>query len=205
MTKYNPQKHHRRSIRLKGYDYSQPGAYFITIVAHNHENLFGEIIKEEMHLSNLGKIVQEEWMRSAIIRKEIHLNNDEFVIMPNHMHGIVWVVSSVGADGVRPDDLNTMGASLAPPQNLEVDGEGACHAPLQRKPRSLSSFIAGFKSAVTSRGRCELSLADIWQRNYHDHIIRDRHELEQIWEYIQTNPYRWKEDQLNHKATMGGK
>ena len=98
--KYNPEIHHRRSIRLKGYDYTQPGAYFITLVTHRREMIFGDVVEAQMALSALGQIVHEEWMRSIQIREEIRLYEDEFVVMPNHAHGIVWMV---GADGLRPD------------------------------------------------------------------------------------------------------
>jgi len=92
--RYNPEIHHRRSIRLKGYDYSQPGAYFITICTHERECLFGEIVNNEMVLNDYGKIVYEEWFLSAKIRNEIELYENEFVVMPNHIHGIVWIIAN---------------------------------------------------------------------------------------------------------------
>jgi REP element-mobilizing transposase RayT len=135
--RYDPDRHHRRSIRLRGYDYRQPGAYFVTIVTQDRACLFGEVVGEEMHLNELGKIVWEEWFRSAEIRQEIELLPDEFVVMPNHVHGIVWIVESpVGAHGRAP----------------------LHHAPLQRLPRSLASFIAGFKSATIPDERKDLSV-----------------------------------------------
>ena len=106
---YNPQNHHRRSIRLKGYDYTRQGAYFVTLVAYHRDEIFGEVVNGVVRLSALGQIVREEWLRSIGIRKEIRLNEDEFVVMPNHVHGIVWIVedggdsaTGVGAHGVRP-------------------------------------------------------------------------------------------------------
>ena len=193
MTSYNPQIHQRRSIRLKGYDYSQPGAYFITLVTWQRDCLFGTLADGKMQLSALGKIVQDEWMRSIDIRKDILIYEDEYIIMPNHLHGIVWIVrlddnQPVGADGVRPNK----GASIAPLQE-----KGACHAPLQRKPRSLSSFVAGFKAAVTSRAENELNMTGIWLRNYYEHIVRNNFEYKQIIQYIETNPLKWQEDQLH--------
>ena len=91
MNKFDPKIHHRHSIRLKGYDYTQAGAYFVTICTWKHECLFGEVVEGEMRLSALGQIVREEWVKSSDIRKEIRLFEDEFVIMPNHVHGIVWI------------------------------------------------------------------------------------------------------------------
>jgi REP element-mobilizing transposase RayT len=115
MSPYDPQKHHRRSIRLKGYNYALPGAYFITLVTYKREHLFGRVVNGKLQLSKLGSIVREEWLRSILLRWEIRLFEDEFVVMPNHVHGIVWIVDSgdligegestadpVGADGVRP-------------------------------------------------------------------------------------------------------
>ena len=85
--------HHRRSLRLKGWDYTRPGAYFITIVSHHRQEIFGQVLNEQMKLSPLGCIVRDEWLRSITIRKEICLHDDEFVVMPNHMHAIVWMRS----------------------------------------------------------------------------------------------------------------
>jgi putative transposase len=96
--RFDPQKNHRRSIRLKGYDYTQTRTYFVTICTWQRACLFGDVVEGEMRLSPLGQLVHEEWMRSIDIRKEIRLYADEFVIMPNHVHGIVWIV---GADGNR--------------------------------------------------------------------------------------------------------
>jgi hypothetical protein len=89
--KYNPDKHHRQSIRLKDYDYTSAGAYFITLCTYQKQHLFGEIVDGEMIVNDAGKIIGEEWSRSAEIRKEIKL--DEFVIMPNHIHGVTWIVT----------------------------------------------------------------------------------------------------------------
>ncbi len=198
-----PEEHHRHSIRLKGYDYSAAGGYYVTIVTFRRECLFGEIVDGEMRLNALGEIVREEWFRSAQLRREICLEEDEFIIMPNHGHGIVWLYD-VGADGVRPDvgvrpDINT---HLVKPAvfNREVGTHragGAWYAPLQRPPKSLGSFIAGFKASVTSRAGRELNSANIWQRNYYEHIIRDQTDYERIADYIASNPVKWDEDEEN--------
>jgi putative transposase len=184
--KYDPDVHRRRSIRLKGYDYTQPGAYFVTICAYQRDEIFGEVVNGKIQLSSLGKIVGEEWFRSAEIRKEIQLFEDEFVVMPNHGHGIVRIVETAGADGVRP--------------NMERAHGMRPNAVPQRTPRSLGSFIAGFKASVTSRAKHELNITGIWQRNYHEHIIRDEMDFNNIWNYIDTNPLHWQEDQL-HSCT----
>lgn len=176
---YDPNIHHRRSIRMKGYDYTQPGAYFVTIVSDQRKELFGAVINERMRLSPLGEIIRIECMRSIGIRKEILLHEDEFVIMPNHIHGIVWIVTAESGD-LRPLIGNTPADSL----------------PLKHSS-SLGKFIAGFKASATHRARRELNITSIWQRNYYEHIIRNQVELQKIWDYIDSNPREWFEDQYN--------
>lgn len=198
--KYNPKIHHRRSIRLKGYDYTQPGAYFITLCTYQRDEIFGEIIDGEMKLSALGEIVREEWLRSANIRKEIQIFEDEFVIMPNHFHGINWIV---GADGVRPDmeRAHAMRPDVMHPNpripDARRENQDARRASLRRVPRSLGSFIAGFKASVTSRAGREFNMTGIWQRDYYDHIIRNDRELKDIRWYILNNPLNWQLDRDN--------
>ena len=190
--KYDPEIHHRRSIRLKGYDYTQPGAYFVTFCSHRRDEIFGEIVNAEMKLSALGKIVRDEWFLSAEIRKEIRLFDDEFTVMPNHGHGIIWIVdSAVGADGVRPDmeRISAIRGNIQKPD--------ARRASLRRMPRSLGSFMAGFKASVTSRAKTELTTTGIWQRNYYEHIIRNDRELNNIRWYILNNPLNWQLDRDN--------
>ena len=191
--KYNPEIHHRRSIRLKGYDYTQPGAYFVTFCSYKRDEIFGEVINAEMKLSTLGEIVRNEWFRSAEIRKEIRLFDDEFMVMPNHGHGIIWIVdtTAVGADGVRPD----MERKFAVRGNIQKSD--ARRASLRRMPRSLGSFMAGFKASVTSRAKNELTTTGIWQRNYYEHIIRNDRELNNIRWYILNNPLNWQLDRDN--------
>ena len=141
--KFDPQKHQRTSTRMKGYDYSLAGAYFITLVTYQRDMLFGEIKNGVMKLNRHGQIVHEEWFRSAQIRKEIRLYEEDFVVMPNHMHGIVWIVDDnnnddVEVDGIRPIEINH-------------DSVGATgRSPLRNgpKPKSVSSFVAGFKSSL---------------------------------------------------------
>ncbi len=181
--KYKSEEHHRRSIRLVGYDYSQPGAYFVTICTFQKKCVFSEIVDGQRRLNDWGRIVHEEWFRSARVRPEIEL--DACVVMPNHMHAIVGM--TVGADSVRPQ------AEAA---------KGTRRVPLRRS-RSLSSLVAGFKSSTTSRIRQLARVADIrvWQRNFYEHIIRDENELNKAREYISTNPLRWPSDPENPAST----
>ena len=101
---YDPRKHHRCSIRLKGYDYTQAGAYFVTIVTHDRECLFGEVVDGQMRLNPFGEIVREEWFRTAVVRPYVMLAPDEFVVMPNHIHGIIWITGGRGDPVGRPYD-----------------------------------------------------------------------------------------------------
>ena len=196
--KYDPNIHHRRSIRLKGKDYREVGAYFVTIVVFQHEEIFGEILNGEMICNDLGHIVREEWFKTAQLRSNVELYEDEFVVMPNHVHGIIWIVD---------DSNNTVGAPrrCAPawdekPAGLNVGQERAEQrsAPTVT-PGSLGAIVRGFKSAATNRInalRCTRG-AVVWQRNYYEHIVRNEVDHQSIWNYIQVNPQRWDEDQLH--------
>ncbi len=170
---------HRRSIRLPEHDYTQPGAYFVTIVAAGRKCLFGNISDSEMHLNRFGLIVHEEWHRTREIRSEIELST--FVVMPNHMHGIV-VISS---DAHCASDVGATGRSPLRP-----------HGP---KAKSLGALIAGFKSAVTKQINLlrRTPNAPVWQRNYYEHVIRDEKDWDRIRRYIESNPLTWAEDGEN--------
>ena len=172
---YDPIKHHRRSIRLPGYDYSQAGYYFVTICCYQRQCLFGEIVNGKMQLNQYGEIVKEEWLRSSIIRQEIEL--DWYIVMPNHFHGIV-IINSVGAKGFSPSISRSK-------QSM--------------KSKSLSSLITGFKSSVTKNiNRIRHAPGTpVWQRNYYEHIIRTEASLDRIRTYIDNNPLSWYLDQLH--------
>ena len=160
----------RKSIRLKKYDYSLPGYYFITFCTHNRKKLFGDIYGNEMHLNEYGRIVCDEWEKSFIIRPE--LLSDESIVMPNHFHGIVKIVSE---SATRPYSR----AALQKQRGI-----------IYRPPKSLSSFMAGFKSAVTKRinKMRNTSGERVLQYRYYDHIIRNEKELYCIRQYIKNNP-----------------
>jgi putative transposase len=169
----DPTKYHRRSIRLNGYDYSQTGAYFITVCTQGRECLFGGVVDGEIRLNEYGKIAVNSW-------KDIpaHFRNaklDAFLVMPNHIHGIIMIV----------------GARHAVPLHQEQFGK-----PI---PCSISTIIRSFKSAVTKRINelRQTSGIGFWQRNYYEHIIRVDDELNNIREYITNNPLRWHEDEEN--------
>lgn len=171
-------KHRRHSIRYPGYDYSLAGGYFVTIVTYQRRNLFGQIDRDHMVLLRLGMLAKNEWLRSAEIRKEIRLFEDEMVIMPNHLHGIVWI-----------EQVNDC------PMPLSGDVHPYPNGFLQKRGL-LGSFIAGFKTGVSMVARRESDVLKVWQRNYYNHIIRNDTEYDRIMAYIQDNPRRWQEDEL---------
>jgi len=171
---FDPKEHHRRSVRLKEYDYSQAGAYFVTIVTWQRECLFGEIEQGKMVLNEIGEVVREEWERTAMVRHNVKLG--EYVIMPNHVHGVlVFVDDGVGATRRVAPTSTTL------------------------QPRSLGAIMAQFKSIVTKRinGVQNVSGRPIWQRNYYEHIIRNEREMDRIARYIESNPLRWTDDGEN--------
>ena len=182
---FGPKIHGRRSIRLQGYDYSQAGAYFVTIVAWRREMLFGEMVDGKtpqgghLVLNDFGRIVCEEWERTAAVRQHVDLG--AFVVMPNHIHGIL-----VFTDNLMNDV--TVGATrrVAPTRPTLRSG-------------SLGAVIGQFKSLVTKRINRLQNVAGrpIWQRNYYERIIRNEREMDRITRYIESNPTRWAEDEEN--------
>ena len=182
----DPHPHHRRSIRLRGYSYSSPGAYFVTICTWAKDCLLGSIRNHEMHLIPCGQIVKEEWFRSASIRKEIQL--DSYTIMPNHLHGIVVLTEN----------------NVPQPPLATSKSEVQTDTLIQKGPatRSLGSFIAGFKSSTTKRinGLRGTPGIPVWQRNYYEHIIRNAQSFDKIRLYIDENPLRWEADSYYNQS-----
>ena len=188
---FDPERYHRRSIRLKGHDYTQAGAYFITICTHDRACLFGQVVDDAMEMSDYGRIVEEEWLRSSEVRLEIRLHADEFVVMPNHVHGIVWIV-----DTGRGDRL------VAPTEFITQTRPGTAARANGPAPSSLGAFVAGFKAATTKRinQRRNTPGMRVWQRNYYEHIVRNDQSLALIRQYIIENPMRWARDPENPQA-----
>jgi len=193
----------RRSIRLPGYDYAGVGWYFVTICTNGRACLFGDIVGGTMVLNECGRIVSQELIRTPTIRREIRL--DAWVIMPNHVH-IIVVIDDVGShDGTaRPVGATGHDAVMktnATGDNTIVGATGRSPPPAPRgpSPRSLGSFVAGFKSAVTlgiNRYR-DTPGQPVWQRNYYEHIIRDGRSYDMIKRYVLENPMRWEHDEQN--------
>ncbi len=184
---YDERQHHRRSIRLRGYDYTQAGAYFITVCTHDGACVFGDVVDGVMQLNECGAIVRDCWM--AIPDHFLQTALDEFVIMPNHVHGIVVLV------GATHDPVGATHASPLP-------GDSSPGRPRGPQRRSIGSIIGSFKSAVTKRinERRGTPGAIVWQRNYYEHIIRTDESLTRIREYILTNPLRWHLDRENRNC-----
>ena len=174
--------HYPRSIRLKGYDYAQDGAYFVTICTHRQSCLLGEIVDGEIMLTSYGEVARAcfEEMPHHFAHAEV----DVFVVMPNHLHGIIVVT-----DGTE------VGTQHAAPLRKE--------ASLRPAPGSLSTIVRSFKSASTKRINelCGMPGAPVWQRNYYEHVIRNERDLERIREYIVTNPLKWALDRENPQRT----
>jgi len=179
MTKYNPEKHHRRSIRLKGYDYAQPGSYFITICTWQRHCLFGEITHGQMQLNRYGRIVQKHWQN--LIHYHQHIKLGEFVIMPNHIHGILTLKDVSEAR-----------------KSLDI---GFAPIKFEKSPKrhGIPEIIRGFKtfSARQINTVRDTPGVPIWQRNYYEHIIRNQQAYDKIYQYIKDNPALWEVDQLH--------
>ncbi len=170
----NKLNRNRKSIRLKEYDYSQPGEYFVTICTLGKEFMFWEVVNEKMQLSTIGEIAQRCWMDIPGHFPNVSL--DEYIIMPNHIHGIIVLNESVvGVEYIQP---------------LQKTFQHVI-------PESLGSIIRSYKAAVT-RGCRKCRRHDFyWQRNYFDRIIRNEKELQNVREYILNNPLNWWLDEEN--------
>ena len=172
----------RKQIRLKDYDYSQNGAYFVTVCAQNREMLFGDIddvkhiavgaddpVRPSVKLSEIGNIIENCWNEINNIYNNIC--TDKYCIMPDHFHGIIIIKDT--DTGGQDQDING---------NQDTGGQG-------RPP--LHKIVQGFKS-VTTRLCFPYGYRKIWQRSYYEHIIRNQTEYEEIWQYIDKNPIKWE-------------
>jgi REP element-mobilizing transposase RayT len=166
-------KPRRKNLRLEDFDYAQEGAYFITICTYNRKCLWGEIIDNDVRLNDWGKIVESEWLQTAILRPYVRL--DAYAVMPNHFHAILFL-----------QDQERATQRVAPTETARPSG---------LMPRSIGAIVGQFKSQVTKRLNSTTGKEPIWQRNYYEHIIRDEDDLNRIREYIEYNPARWSEDE----------
>ena len=180
---YNPEIHHRRSIRLKGYDYSRAGLYFITICCQNRICRFGKIENGEMILNDFGKIAYDEWNKFPERFPNIAL--DAFQIMPNHVHGIIALVN------------DSVGAGFTPALDMDTPDKWAGTSPAP----TIGDIIGAYKSLVANQCLeiCKLRneyMGKLWQRNYWEHTIRNEQSYQQIADYIISNSINWQKDKL---------
>ena len=183
------------SLRLPAYDYGRPGAYFITVCAHKRQCLFGDVIDTQVQLTGFGEIVRRCW--SAIPVHFPGVAVDAFVVMPNHVHGILIILDAlqVGAQHAvplrTPEGGHARSSAPAPSPNLRAFGQMA--------PRSLPSIVRAFKSASTRQINQARRTpgGQVWQRNFHEHVIRGEDDLRSIRRYIQENPQSWELDEEN--------
>ncbi|MGV8057770.1 MAG: transposase [Smithellaceae bacterium] len=171
-------EHKRKSLRLKGYDYSSPGAYFVTICTQNKENKFGAIVNGVMQLNEFGTIVQESWL--WLSKQYEYVELDEWVIMPNHFHGII-MITEFGRGGSR----------IAPTSE---------HFPVicaENHIKSLGGLVGAFKTVAAKRINELRNMPGgiIWQRNYYEHVIRNENDLYRVREYIVSNALKWEDDE----------
>jgi putative transposase len=182
--RHDPDIYHRRSIRLPGYDYIQPGAYFVTICTQGRECLFGEIVGDEMISNDAGRMIETWWRK--LPAKFPSCNADAFVVMPNHLHGVIVI----DHDTVRAD----------PRVRPEVVQDDIVGADPRVRP-ALPRIVQWFKTMTTNayiHGTDDCGwrpfVGRLWQRNYYDHIVRDEEELRHIREYVVNNPLNWTHD-----------
>jgi len=193
-SKFDPKKHHRRSIRLPEYDYAQAGAYYVTIVAWHRECLFGDVVNKDVKLNEAGKIVQWEW--KELPKRLQFIEIGAFIVMPNHFHGILIFRENVRA--TRQILINAHSGNVSLP-NVIIDGIDGSPLPRGPQPKSLGAIMTQFKSRVTKKLWKIRSLKGtlIWQRNYWEHIIRNQKDLQNKTDYIEANPMLWDEDDNN--------
>lgn len=182
--KYDPEKHHRRSIRMAGYDYRTAGAYFATVCAAQKRSAFGKIEGGTVRLHPYGRIVEECWQ--ALPAHFAHVELDEFVVMPNHFHAIV----------IFTESIEPVGAGSSRPQSPSSEKRAGEPRPYEA---TLGQVMGYFKYQSTKRINIHraaqgLSKVVVWQRNYYERIIRDEKELNETRRYIGENPLYWDRD-----------
>jgi REP element-mobilizing transposase RayT len=196
---YDPKRHHRRSIRLKGYDYAQAGAYFITLCTQNRDRLFGDVVNGDMRLNEAGRMIESVWAEMPACYPGVE--TDEFVVMPDHVHGIVVLVGATPrgrpypADSPYPADPPNPADHPNPP---DPPNSGQARGPAPTAPTlSVGDVVHRFKTMTTRRYATAVKqypwtafAGRLWQRNYYEHIIRNEESLNRIRRYIAENPAR---------------
>jgi len=213
------QKYRRHSIRLKDYDYSKPGAYFITICTKDRKCLFGEIKDNQMFLNEFGEIAKDVWLEIPNHFPNVEL--DEFVIMPNHIHGIIIIQNAdVGAIHELPlqlpndelplqlpnDELPQQMSNDELPQQMLNDELSRQDNKIQRRKMIVPKIVGFFKMNTAKKINQILNTIGqpLWQRNYYEHIIRKEKSLQRIRQYIINNPAKWDMDMEYYNEINNG-
>ncbi|NJD60281.1 MAG: transposase [Anaerolineae bacterium] len=197
--RYDQRFHLRRAIRRKGYDYSSPGAYFVTLVTMDRLNLFGEVVGDMMKLSLCGEIAQKVW--GQLPHRFLNITLDFSVIMPNHFHGIIVINEAIGRGGSSAshqaaDKFDLVDQSVTDNLLKTRPYNGQVSRPYKGKRYALSELIRSLKSDSARRInniRGTTGCA-VWQRNYYERIVRNQRELDALRAYIIDNPRHWMED-----------
>lgn len=196
MSRYDPKIHKRRSIRLKGYDYSRPGLYFVTICVQHKKCLFGGIRGNQLQLNEAGQMVQAEWEK--LPRRFPNVRLHEYVVMPNHFHAILEITSEAGSLPEVAEFREDHTPAPGPEVSQQQQGSAV--------KKTLGQIVGAFQSITTVayiRGVKTQNWppfqGKLWQRNYWDRIIRDENAYQNISAYIINNPAKWIEDRFNPK------
>jgi len=181
-------KPNRQSIRMPEYDYSQAGAYFVTLCTHERVCHFGEIVQAQMRLSLAGQAAQRAWLRLPEFFHRVKL--DEFAVMPNHVHAILWIIDKEGLHSMQGRNEE----DAATPEDWHGTESG-----------SLGAIIQNYKSVVSRkiRGLSKNRFGEVWQRNYWERVVRNERELQAFRKYIIDNPAQWELDALNGNGAVG--
>ena len=187
-------KYRIESTRLQNWDYSRVAVYFITICTANRDHFFGIVKNNEMVYSDIGAIVAQEWVKTPEIRPDMNLELGEFMVMPNHFHGVIFIGNNEfnGRDAMHrvstDDNIDAM-RRVSTDDNIYKNEFGP-------QSKNLSSIIRGFKSAVTVQAK-KINPDFGWQARFHDHIIRNPKSYDTISQYIIDNPKKWGEDEFH--------
>lgn len=193
-------KYRINSARLQSWDYANNAAYFITICTKYREHYFGEIADDEMHLNEIGKFTEQEWIKTPELRPDMNLELGEFVVMPNHFHGIIIIGEN---QYNKRFDTPTVSTRRDAMHGVSTNNINDIKNKFGPQSKNLGSIIRGFKSSVTTQAKklnkdaMHCVFTDFaWQPRFHDHIIRNAESFERIQNYIANNPKNWKDDKF---------
>lgn len=188
------------STRLQNWDYGSNAAYFVTICTKNKESFFGEIVDKKMFLSEIGEIVETEWLKTPKIRPDMNLELGDFMVMPNHFHAIIYIGENkyntergMERGTERRDAMHGVSTT-----NATTNATNEYKNTFAPQSKNLGSIMRGFKSSVTTIAR-KIHPDFAWQPRFHDHIIRDSESFQRISEYIRNNPLNWRDDTFHNK------